>query len=184
MALKRGFLVRKPIVPTLEGRFPMRAEARILLLLFRTTLRRRKESAVPSDTSASGPPAYPEGPSTSESDEPTEVKTFPSSDRAFATAVEASIKAAIEMPSDAALWRRTQAILRRSYPNAHISSQSDLAKVVQWDRLWYAYRDGRIRTRNVQRERLYALLATSRRTAAESESVIERSWETARRAKF
>jgi len=123
-------------------------------------------------------------PGSPESDAPTEVKTFPTSDRAFASAVVASVQAALDTPSEPALWQRTQAILRRSYPNATIASQSDLAKVVQWDRIWYAYRDGRIRTWNVQRERLYALLATSRRTAAESESVIERSWETARRAKF
>ena len=68
--------------------------------------------------------------------------------------------------------------------NVTIHHQAYLARLVEWDDVWYAYRDGRILPANAERERLYMLLEAARRTSDDSATILERSRSVARSAKF
>jgi hypothetical protein len=112
------------------------------------------------------------------------VRAFPSADRAFASDVTNAIGNALADAPDDELVSAVERLLHRRYPNVTIHHQADLARLVEWDDIWYAYRDGRIRPVSAERERLYDLLAAARRTTDDSAAILERSQTVARSAKF
>ena len=122
---------------------------------------------------------------TSSTEDPTVVvKAFPSTDGVFARDVAVAIEAVLTHAPDDDPVPVVEGLLHRSYPNVRIHHQTELARLVEWDDIWYAYRDGRIRTPSSERDRLYALLSAARRTADDSSEILERSRSIARHAKF
>ena len=114
---------------------------------------------------------------------PIVVRSFPANDRDFADATAAAIQAA--PPADAATLRDVvERRVRSSYPNARIQVQDELAGLSVQEVVWYAYRDGRIRDADPARERLYAAVATARRTIRESKAAIEHARTASRGAGF
>ena len=111
------------------------------------------------------------------------VRSFPTADRVFAGDVSSAIESVLETSPDDPVTV-VSGLLRRHYPNVTIHHQADLARLVEWDDVWYAYRDGRILPANAERERLYMLLEAARRTSDDSATILERSRSVARSAKF
>lgn len=144
---------------------------------------------------------------TTEDQRPIVVRSFPASDREFAEATgqalqqaraERAARAASE--GGAAPTERTQRSsedadattlrdvverrIRAAYRNARIHVQDELADLGMQEVVWYAYRDGRIRDSDPSRERLYAAVASARRTVRESETAIDHARRAARGAGF
>lgn len=114
---------------------------------------------------------------------PIVVRSFPASDREFADATGAAIHEA--KPADPATLRDVvEGRVRASYPNARIHAQDELADLSMQEAVWYAYRDGRIRAADPGRERLYAAVATARRTVRDSEAAIDHARTVSRGAGF
>ena len=114
---------------------------------------------------------------------PIVVRSFPANDRDFADATGAAIEDA--QPEDPVTLRDVvERRVRGSYPNARIQVQDELADLSMQDVVWYAYRDGRIRDADPVRERLYAAVASARRTIRESEAAIDHARMASRRAGF
>jgi hypothetical protein len=112
------------------------------------------------------------------------VRTFPSTDATFGRDVAAAVESVLaQSPGDDAVTI-VEGLLHRRYPNVRVHHQSDLARLVEWDEVWYGYRDGRVRTPSSQREHLYELLSSARRTTDDSAALLERSRSVVRQAKF
>jgi hypothetical protein len=112
------------------------------------------------------------------------VRAFPSTDATFGRDVVAAIDGVLtQSPGDDAVTI-VEGLLHRRYPNVRVHHQTDLARLVEWQDVWYAYRDGRVRPPNTQRERLYSILSTARQTRADSAAILERSQSVARDARF
>ncbi len=108
-------------------------------------------------------------------------------------AADATLKADVErefasLPGgvpDAALRELLLERLRPWYRLIEIVIQEDLAHLsVDPTRTWYIYRDGRIRTPNRQRDRLYAALASARQAVDESGHVLDDAQAAARIAGY
>jgi hypothetical protein len=99
---------------------------------------------------------------------------FPSADHAFREDV---VRAAEDLPEDApdSVRRdRLVASLRPWYRKVEIVFQDELAHFeLQPIHTWYVYRDGRVRRADERRERLYAALASARRTINASRSALD-----------
>jgi hypothetical protein len=77
---------------------------------------------------------------------------FPSTDRAFADLVAATLQAQRALTTDAEELRAAVAArLRRAYPNARIEVQVELAQLLPTEVTWYAFRDARVRPPSDQR---------------------------------
>src|SRR3954452_1964965 len=114
-----------------------------------------------------------------------EVHSFPVADSAFRVAVLAALKAALiddgEAPPpdlDAA-----QTAIRERYPNALLVPRDDMGGY-ETRPVWYAFRDGRVRPRSDDRERLYASLTRARESTERAEEVLNRSAKVAREAGY
>ncbi len=142
-----------------------------------------------------------------EDQRPIIVRSFPASDREFAeatgealqqarseraergageaatTAAESTSRAA-ERPDAATLRDVVERRIRAAYRNARIHVQDELADLGMQEIVWYAYRDGRIRGSDPSRERLYAAVASARRTVRESETAIDHARRAARGAGY
>jgi len=98
---------------------------------------------------------------------------FPHNDAAFREDVERALERLSEEVPDEERRDRVLNDLRRLYRAVQIVAQNELA---QHDslavRTWYVYRDGRIRRPDPDRERLYAALATARRTYDASQTAM------------
>jgi hypothetical protein len=108
-------------------------------------------------------------------------------------AADATLKADVErefasLPGgvpDAALRELLLERLRPWYRLIEVVIQEDLAHLsVDPTRTWYIYRDGRIRTPNRQRDRLYAALASARQSVDESGHVLDDAQAAARIAGY
>jgi hypothetical protein len=118
-----------------------------------------------------------------EDDRPIVVRSFPANDRDFADATGDAIRDA--QPADPATLRDVvERRLRASYRNARIQARDELANLGMQEVVWYAYRDGRVRDTDPARERLYAAVATARRTIRDSEAAIEHARTVSRDAGF
>ena len=104
------------------------------------------------------------------------VHAFPTADTEFAADVAHALeteRAATTDPEELRL--AVNAALHRRYPNAKIVAQSDLGALIPGSETWYAYRDAGVRPTSEARERLYRLLAASRRTVETSREALQRS---------
>jgi len=139
---------------------------------------------------------------TSEDQRPIIVRSFPASDREFADATgDALQKARAERAEEAGRTARAESAerpdppattlhevverrIRAAYRNARIHVQDELADLGMQEIVWYAYRDGRIRDPDPSRERLYAAVASARRTVRESKTAIDHARRAARGARY
>lgn len=113
------------------------------------------------------------------------VQTFPSGDRDFADAVAAALTDERRSTNDpeelrVGVMRR----LQRPYRNVRLVWQEPFSSVVPRQAVLYAFRDAWIRPSSPDRERLYGLLASARRTVATSREVIHRCEEAVAHAGF
>ncbi|HEX5013050.1 MAG TPA: hypothetical protein VFV72_02740 [Candidatus Limnocylindrales bacterium] len=90
---------------------------------------------------------------------------FPSGDSDFRDDVERAQRHLNPVESDADCREHLLHELRRNYRSVEIVAQDALAQFEHdQSRVWYVYRDGRVRAFDERRERLYAALANARRT--------------------
>lgn len=111
-----------------------------------------------------------------------DVHCYPTSDEDFATFVNDVVHAHASIPT-ARLMADIETDVRRLYPNAQFVARDEFGGY-DTDPVWYAYRDGRIRAANPQRERLYASLSRARTTVEKADEALDESRETARRAGY
>ena len=128
-----------------------------------------------------------------EDQRPIIVRSFPASDSEFAEATGSALQDAraerierTDAPEVAAPTLRdiVERRIRAAYKNARIHVQDELADLGMHEIVWYAYRDGRIRDADPSRERLYAAVASARRTIRESEAAIDHARRAASGAGF
>jgi hypothetical protein len=121
----------------------------------------------------------------SEDQRPIIVRSFPASDREFADAAGVALEGAQADSDDLATLRAVvERRLCETYPNARVHAQDELAGLAIQDVVWYAYRDGRIRSADPSRERLYTAFAAARRTVQESEAALRHAQDVTRLAGF
>lgn len=108
------------------------------------------------------------------------MHTFPESDRAFRKAALAAVEQALAAAAprdDAApadIIDAATDLLSENYRNAVVILRDSLAGF-GGDTTWYAYRDGRVREANEERDRLYRALEQARVSVAESGQAMSRS---------
>jgi hypothetical protein len=113
------------------------------------------------------------------------LRTFPASDHAFADEVRRVLAAEAETVRDEETLREaTIAGLRRWYRSVAIVVQDDVARMDPDTRLWYVYRDGKLRRLNPELERLYGALDSARRIERESDLILNDAAATARSAGY
>jgi len=77
----------------------------------------------------------------------------------------------------------TQDLVRAAYPNVQIVGRDEMSGY-ETRPVWYAFRDGRVRPRDDERERLYASLGRARETLDRSGEALEHARRTARSAGY
>jgi hypothetical protein len=106
---------------------------------------------------------------------------FPTADRSFREDVDRAIAGVPWEGTPAELRDRLLEALRTWYPAAEIAFQDELAQLeMQPIRIWYVYRDGRVLPPDERRERLYAALASARRTFDASRMAVAEAMAVAR----
>jgi hypothetical protein len=109
--------------------------------------------------------------------------SFPSADENFREEVQSAVKRLPDRQSEDEWRRQLVDELRQWYPAVEIVPQDTLAQLeLQRIRVWYVYRDGRVRPIDDRRERLYAALASARRTFDASREIIDDARTVARAA--
>lgn len=104
------------------------------------------------------------------------LQTYPSGDRDFADVIAAALADERRSTNDPEEIRR--GVIERVggvYRNVRLVWQDPFSSLVPRQEILYAFRDASVRPTSADRERLYALLAASRRTIAASRDVLERS---------
>ena len=102
------------------------------------------------------------------------VLVFPADDVALIHEVRATMARVPQNLPETAQIRAVEQELRRWYRTLQIRPRETLAGYDDDPvRVWYVYRDGRIRARKAELERLYRAMATARETERESELAIE-----------
>ena len=120
-----------------------------------------------------------------EDQRPIIVRSFPAGDRDFADATGEALEQARADAVEPATFRDlVEQRLRASYRNARIHAQDQFADLGNGDIVWYAYRDGRVRTNDPSRERLYTAFAMARRTVRESQVALEHARDVTRVAGY
>ena len=110
---------------------------------------------------------------------------FPVDDEGLQHAVEAAVGRLGDDVPDADAPAAVQQDLRRWYRSLSIRERDALGGYPDDPaRVWYVYRDGRIRKRDGRLERLYEALAAARATCESSEAVVEHARATARTAGY
>lgn len=113
------------------------------------------------------------------------LRVYPTSDPNFRADVERAVATLPPGSPDAALREQLKARLREWYRVCDVVGQDEIAHMsVDPTRTWYVYRDGRIRTTDGRRERLYDALASARRSVDASERLMEDSSAVAREAGY
>jgi hypothetical protein len=98
---------------------------------------------------------------------------FPVADEAFREDVEAAVKRIPDELTDELARTHAEADLKHWYRSLQIRERDDLGGYPDDPiRVWYVYRDGRVRRQNPIRDRLYDALATARSTRTTSEDAI------------
>jgi hypothetical protein len=113
-----------------------------------------------------------------------EVHSFPVSDTAFRTAVLRAVDRVLTealAPGDEI--ESTRELLRQAYPNVQIVRRDDMSGY-ETSPVWYAFRDGRVRPRDPDRERLYSSLSSARETIDKSTDALEHAKRAARSAGY
>jgi hypothetical protein len=111
--------------------------------------------------------------------------SFPSSDANFRDDVQRALSHLSETQTDDERRRQLLAELRPLYRPVEVVPQDEFAHLdLQPIRIWYVYRDGRVRPVDDQRERLYAALASARRTCDQSREVLSDALSVARAAGY
>lgn len=98
---------------------------------------------------------------------PTDLRllSFPSADAAFREDVERAAETVTERMTDQEGRAHVASGLRPHYRSVEVVAQDHLAQnELQPIRVWYVYRDGRVRPASERRERFYAALASARKT--------------------
>ena len=75
----------------------------------------------------------------------------------------------------------TRQLVRANYPNVQIVPRDEMSGY-ETSPVWYAFRDGRVRPRDPDRERLYASLTSARETIDRSRIALEHARRVARSA--
>jgi hypothetical protein len=111
--------------------------------------------------------------------------TFPSADATFRHDVQRAGEAVGEDMSDAEGHRVLLDLLRDRYRAVDIVTQDPLAQHELLPlRVWYVFRDGRLRPPSDRRERLYAAMAAARATVDASRSAMADARSAARTAGY
>jgi hypothetical protein len=106
---------------------------------------------------------------------------FPTADLSFREDVDRALADLPREGTPAELRDRLLATLRPWYRAVEIAFQDELAQLeMQPTRIWYVYRDGRVLPPDERRERLYAALASARRTFDASRMAVADALDAAR----
>jgi hypothetical protein len=109
------------------------------------------------------------------------VLVFPADDAGLRREVDAALATLPEGLSEAAQIAAVERRLRRWYRAIQVRPRDTLGGYEDDPtRVWYVYRDGRIRNRNVQLERLYRVIGAARETERHSHRVLEAARDVAR----
>jgi hypothetical protein len=104
-----------------------------------------------------------------------EVHSFPVSDAAFrAVVLNAVDRVAVDDFDSGDEIENARVLVRRTYPNVQIVRRDEMSDY-EARPVWYAFRDGRVRPRDPERERLYASLNRARETLDRSSETLEHS---------
>ena len=108
------------------------------------------------------------------------LQAYPARDRSFAREVgqlvdNLTADRTFDDASAGDLEAVVQAKLRARFPNAIVHAQDPFARLREPELTLYAYRDGRIRSDDPGRERLYRALADARSTCGESRRIVGES---------
>jgi hypothetical protein len=119
-------------------------------------------------------------------DRPTlRLVVFPRSDAALRRDVEAVLREVGGPPEERTTATLVERRLRSVYRNIQIRPRDSLGGYADDPTaVWYVYRDGRVRSPDQLRERLYAVLAQARQTRDAAERALERSLAAARVAGY
>ncbi len=113
------------------------------------------------------------------------IVVFPRSDVTLRRDVEAALRDVEGPPEARATVTLVERRLRRVYRNIQIHLRDSLGGYDDDPTaVWYVYRDGRVRSPNELRERLYAVLADARETTRSTQRALERSLGAARVAGY
>jgi hypothetical protein len=111
--------------------------------------------------------------------------SFPSSDATFREDVRRAGEALVEDMSDEQGHSVIVEQLRHRYRSVEVVTQDNLAQHELLPiRVWYIFRDGRVRPPNDRRERLYVAMAAARRTIDVSRTAMADARSVARAAGF
>jgi hypothetical protein len=112
-----------------------------------------------------------------------EIHSFPVSDVAFRVAVIRALDAVYAGFAADDEIESIRAAVRARYPNVQIVPRDEMSGY-ETRPVWYAFRDGRVRPRDPDRERLYAALSRARETIDHSYEALEHSERTTRSAGY
>jgi hypothetical protein len=113
------------------------------------------------------------------------VLVFPADDVELRREVEATVAALPPGLSESAMLSTVQRRLRRWYRAVQVRPRDSLAGYDDDPtRVWYVYRDGRIRARNAALERLYRAMAVARETERATERVLDSARDVSRYASY
>jgi len=114
-----------------------------------------------------------------------EVHSFPVSDIAFRTAVLRAVDRVLTDDASASgdEIESTRELLRQAYPNVQLVRRDEMSGY-ETSPVWYAFRDGRVRPRDPDRERLYSSLSSARETIDKSTNALEHARRAARSAGY
>jgi hypothetical protein len=113
-----------------------------------------------------------------------EIHSFPVSDVAFRAAVMRALDVVLTPGGESGDEIESMRVaVRVRYPNVQIVRRDEMSGY-ETRPVWYAFRDGRVRPRDPQRERLYESLSRARETIDHSYDALEHSQRAARSAGY
>jgi len=113
-----------------------------------------------------------------------EVHSFPVSDIAFRTAVLRAVdRVFVDALTSGDEIEGVRKLARENYPNVQIVRRDEMSGY-ETSPVWYAFRDGRVRPRDPDRERLYSSLSSARETIDKSTNALEHARRAARSAGY
>src|SRR5262245_53494311 len=113
------------------------------------------------------------------------ILSFPSADAAFREDVDRASETITEQMTDDEGRAHVLRELRAWYRSVEVVAQDHLAQnELLPHRVWYVYRDGRVRPPSERRERLYVAMASARRTCDASRTAMADARAAARAAGY